>query len=44
MKWIFNKVFILENQILFWIVSFILLSIIVISIIWAVKETKKDVN
>lgn len=44
MKWIFNKVFILESPILFWIVSFLLLSIIVISIVWAVKETKKDVD
>ena len=44
MEWIFSKLFILENPILFWIVSFILFCIIVLAIIWATKESKKDVN
>ena len=44
MEWIFSKSFILESPILFWIVSFILLGIIVLAIVWAAKESKKDVN
>lgn len=44
MKWIFNKVFISENIVLFSVVSFLLLIMIILAIVFAAKEIKKDVN
>ena len=44
MNFIFNKMFIMENPILFYIVSFLLLIMIILAIVFAVKEIKKDVN
>lgn len=42
MKIIFNPIYINENAPLFYIVSFILLSIIVLAFIWVSKELKND--
>lgn len=44
MKLIFNKIFISENIVLFWVVSFLLLIMIILAIVFAAKEIKKDVN
>lgn len=44
MKLIFDKIFISENIVLFWVVSFLLLIMIILAIVFAAKEIKKDVN
>lgn len=42
MKWIFSKLYLENNPILFWCVVIIFLLIIVFSIIMAYKEVKND--
>lgn len=44
MSLIFNKMLIMENSVVFYIVSFLLLAMIILAIVFAVKEIKKDVN
>lgn len=44
MKLIFNKIFISENIVLFSVISILLLSMIILAIVFAAKEIKKDVN
>lgn len=44
MSLIFNKMFIMENLLVFYIVSFLLLVMIILAIVFAVKEIKKNVN
>ena len=44
MKLIFDKIFISENIVLFWVVPFLLLIMIILAIVFAAKEIKKDVN
>ena len=44
MKLIFDKIFISENIVLFWVVSFLLLIMIILAIVFTAKEIKKDVN
>ena len=44
MRWIFNRIFIQENIMLFYIISFLLLIMIGLAIIFAVKEIKKNAN
>lgn len=44
MKLIFNKIFISENIVLFFGISILLLIMIILAIVFAAKEIKKDVN
>lgn len=44
MKLIFNEIFIRENIVLFSIVTFLLLIMIILAIVFAAKEIKKDAN
>lgn len=44
MKLIFNEIFIRENIVLFSIVTFLLLIMIILVIVFAAKEIKKDAN
>lgn len=44
MKLIFNKIFISENIVLFSGISILLLIMIILAIVFAAKEIKKDVN
>ncbi len=44
MNLIFNEIFIRENMVLFSIVTFLLLAMIILAIVFAIKEIKKDAN
>ena len=44
MSLIVNKMLIMENPLVFYIVSFLLLVMIILAIVFAVKEIKKNVN
>ena len=44
MKWIFNEVFILENKVVFYVISFLLISLILLAFIFVNRELKKNDN
>lgn len=44
MSLIFNKMLIMENPLVFYTVSFLLLVMIILAIVFAVKEIKRNVN
>ena len=44
MKWIFNEAFILENKVVFYVISFLLISLILLAFILVKREIKKNDN
>lgn len=44
MKWIFNSIYILENKLLFSIISIITISIILLAILLVIKEIRKNAD